>query len=391
MEHLRRTFASLDAARSLPREIDRKFADHFTMWLEVINQPYFKPIITATHRLNKLINILLANPYVDVKAQGLTLVDLGTGQPPYTTVDLAERLPNASVHGFDLYVPAYMVLRQNGAYALFDLDENLVAAHAPELRLLNSMVVFWRETKDEFTEILRRSKPLIPPGKAYYTYRDGSEIIINPSRRLKEACSNPNLYFHTNEPGSFDLSLIEDGAVDVLWSFNCLLHYGADVRIEAVKTLAAKLRPGAIFMEGYTSPSGQNAVYNIWQRDGERLVMREFGFSVENLRYPLWPLHEDDPQVEMMNGFIGSIKSDVELRRAIECDLASTGSVAAETLSEILEHLSERGYSARIKNAGFVVIDCEAVTSDQRFPVLHLAQQSTQPGDCEKVLEPVAV
>jgi hypothetical protein len=42
----------------------------------------------------------------------------------------------------------------------------------------------------------------------------------------------------------------------------------------------------------------------VWKRSGDALVLREFGFTLTNLHYPLWPLYERDPQIEMLNSFV---------------------------------------------------------------------------------------
>ena len=114
-DHFRRVFASLRDARALPSHADAKFARHFGSWLEVINQPYFKPIITSPHRLDRLIDVLERNEYVPLADRSVAIVDLGTGHPPYTTANLAERLPRAAVHGFDLYAPSSDFYRSNPA------------------------------------------------------------------------------------------------------------------------------------------------------------------------------------------------------------------------------------------------------------------------------------
>ncbi len=368
-EHFRRTFESLRASCSLPDKIDHKFAEHFTMWLEVINQPYFKPIITAPRRLGQLTGVLVSNRYLDVTRRRLRVVDLGTGQPPYTTIDLANSLPQACIDGFDLYTPSCMVLQPNGAYALFDETGRLAGVHAPELRVLHGMVTDWRQTLLQFQETLNKSQDETAPGKDYVMHRDGAVMIWNPTERLRKVCRNQNLRFHVNRAAGFDLAGVEDSSVDVLWSFNCLLHYSVQVRAAALQRLSRKVRPGGIVMEGYTSPDGGHAVFSLWRREERSLRLAEFGFSTPNFQYPLWPLHGRDPQVEMLNHFVGLVKANQPLRMAIQYDLTAGGSLSPETVQAIVTYLGSQGYQTRAEAPRFIVVECNRVWPAQTIPV----------------------
>jgi len=319
--HLSRTFASLSAAGRMPAHVDERFARHFAMWLEVINQPYFKPIITSPGRLNRLMEVFAAA--ASYQGDGL-LVDFGTGQPPYTTMDLADRFPHADIHGIDLYEPTALVRRADGSYVLFEGDR-LAAAHAPRVETLHHMVMNWAATERTFESLLRHSN-------------GDAEVIHHPGRALKQ---KRRVTFHKGEIGFFGLPSFDGIAPGAIWSFNCLLHYPLNVRLEALRSWIPRLAPGAFVMEGYTSPSGAHAVYCLWQLLDRSLQLQEFGFTPNNFHYPLWPLHERDPQVEIMNAFI------------------SRGGPECQNVEEAIALVESLGYACHSRN-GLVAIAGES-------------------------------
>src|SRR5208337_1890050 len=146
----------------------------------------------------------------------------------------------------------------------------------------------WAATERTFKSLLRHSNA-------------DAEVIHHPGRALRQ---ERRVTFHKGEIGFFGLPSFDSIAPGAIWSFNCLLHYPLNVRLEALRSWIPRLAPGAFVMEGYTSPSGAHAVYCLWQLLDRSLQLQEFGFTPNNFHYPLWPLHERDPQVEIMNAFI---------------------------------------------------------------------------------------
>ncbi|HSR50997.1 MAG TPA: hypothetical protein VLV83_09210 [Acidobacteriota bacterium] len=357
LDHLRRTFACLENCFALPAQIDTAFIEHFVMWLEVINQPYFKPVISGASRLQGLLRILLDNRHMEVRERELKVVDFGTGHPPYTTVELADALGRAEVHGIDLYEPSYMVLRPDGAFALFDDEKRLRAVQASNLRLLHRLVLDWDNTRRQFARPIQELNGHRPSPRQGMHYRRGCFAVPRPTQMLREACGNPNLRFHVNQRGGFDLPAEAPDRIDLLWSFNCLLHYSLESRLKAMSQLGRRLAKGGLMMEGYTSPTGKHAVYSIWQRRGNRLLLQEFGLSLTNLKQPLWPLHEEDPQVEAMQEIVGRAKSRSAFRRQVASEATPKGAVSRATARAMLDLLMEDGYSARLSGDDFVVID----------------------------------
>lgn len=329
--HLSRTFASLADAGRLPAYLDERFALHFATWLEVINQRYFKPIITSPGRLNALMEVFASA--TNWSGDDL-LVDFGTGQPPYTTMDLADRFPNAHIYGIDLYEPTSLVRRADGSYVLFEGD-HLVAAHAPDVHILHRMVLNWAATERTFKAWLRH-----PGGNA--------EVIHHPARAM---LNQRRVTLHKGHIGYFGLPEFDGCAPQAIWSFNCLLHYSLNARLQALRGWIPRLPEGGFVMEGYTSPPGDHAVYCLWQLRDRCLYLQEFGFSPNNFRYPLWPLHERDPQVEMLNAFV------------------SRGGHECRSLPAAIQLVERLGYTC-ISRAGMVAIAGESFARFGEHPVI---------------------
>lgn len=347
LENLSRVFDHLDRCGALPRSAETVFVRHFGMWLEIVNHARFIPIITAPGRLDALGSLLQRRLRGGRKRDGMVIVDVGTGQPPYTTVDLAARFSGSMVHGFDLYRAQAIVWRPDGAYAVFDERGELRGVHCRVPERLHAMVLAWEDTCAEFEgrrEVLQRL------GDA-----EGWRLTDRPIARLLEGAREPNVQLHSVEPGDFSLAPIADESVDVIWSFNCLLHY-PDSRDAELARVARRCRVGGVVMEGYTSPSGGHAVYQVWERAAEALVPAEFGWSLTNLRRPLWPLAGHDPQVARLAKLLAWAKQDPMLSEYTKAPKGTMelGPEVARRLGLLFER---RGLPTKIVDGQFVTHD----------------------------------
>lgn len=353
LAHLRRVFVYLHRCRALPAVAGPTFARHFTMWLEIINHGRFIPIITARGRLDALAS-LLASRLGDA-GRPLQVADVGTGQPPFTTVELAARLVGARVHGFDLYLADALVQRPDGAYAVFDGAGALRAVHCSDPARLHALLLDWSHHAAEFTAAYSRLRDGAGPGEVARG-RDGWELMAQPAQALLRAAGRPDVQLHAVAPGDFLLAAVPEDSLDAVWSFNCLLHYSPAPRRAAMATMARRLRPGGLIMEGYTSPSGAHAIYQVWRREGSQLAPIEFGWTTSNLRYPLWPLHDDDPQTELLARILGHLGRDRALVDCVEAAAARSAPLAPEGLARIAGRLHHRELPARIAGR-FVIHD----------------------------------
>jgi len=350
VDHLSRIFTFLARAKSLPDPLDAATARHFAMWLEVVGHDRFFPIITATGRLSNLMPLFVQNNFVSLTGSGVRIADVGTGQPPYTTVELCTHLPYARVHGFDLYSAGFLLEGPGGQYAVFDTDGALSAVHAGDVTLLHHMVLRWPETAkalaETFARLRRRSDGAPVIG-------EGWTLVPDPVRQMINTAGDPLLQFHVVSSGNFGLAPLEPRTLDAIWSFNCLLHYPPEARRRALAKMARVCRDGGIVFEGYTSPSGAHAVFQTWLRKGMRLTPVEFGWSLQNLRCPLWPLRHDDPQLDILAPILAQAKGQL----ATIPGKGDFNSINAEYKQALLAALGPWGSSARFATDAIVVHD----------------------------------
>ena len=344
LHHLHRTLSYLAQAESLPLPFEPHIARHFCRWLCVINQPWFFPIITAPNRLRLAIGLLdelgLNEPSV--------VADVGTGQPPYTPLDLARSLPAAEVHGFDLYRAAWLVQEQDGSYGVFSEDFELRAIHADSVERLAEMCADYETTRRRFSAAL--TAPM-----------EGQRIVREPVLSELPEDLAERIHLHKVSRGDFNLSALEDQPVDLIWSFNCLLHYPAADRSRHLAVMARRLAPGGVVLEGYCSPSGKHMVLQQWRLETNELRCCRASFTAANLEYPLWPLHDDDPQVLWLGKLIGGIKRAHP--QLLELPVAQRAEIATSQLSE---------YGIDVDQSGPWILASPKTSSDA-FPPIPLS------------------
>ena len=350
VDDLARVFDHLRRCRALPRRLDLGFTRHFIMWLEIINHALFIPIITAPRRLDALASLLAARLPETIDRGQLTIVDVGTGQPPYTTIELASRFAPAIVHGFDLYQAHALIRRPDGAYAVFDSCGSLRGCHSEIPVQLHEMILNWSATRSTFEERLAVLEIKARDGVAN---DKGWTFVEHPGRALIEAAGRPAVHFHCVEIGNFQLTPLEDASVDVVWSFNCLLHYPL-VRRAALASLARCCRIGGLVMEGYTSPTGGHAVYQLWRREKVKLVPVEFGWTLSNLRRPLWPLVGHDPQIDLLAEILSEVKNDPVIAAYSR---SATTYFDQRFIERLIAYLNAHGRPTTIFNRHFIVHD----------------------------------
>lgn len=363
-EKLAMALDSLKKASSLPVSVDQDFIIHIVTWLEIINQEYFVPVITHRHRLDKIIDTLTKNPYVDLKREGSAILDVGTGYLPKITAMLANRFDKCNVFGIDIIFADYFVNDLHGTGIVFDKDGKLLALHSDNAMRLHRMIVDFEHTNERFSDLFKRLKAKLPKNKFYYKDLTMGEIFSDPVIRLKEdRVKNQkrldNLHFIRNVAKGFDISSLIFERFDAIWTWNALIHFDRDTRINALFEFKKVLKPKGIIIEGYASPSGNTAIYALWQEDKGDLVMREFVFSSQNLKYPLWDMKDEDYLVGLLGKFISLIKSDEQLQQRLKPNypqISSSISTRAGLLELIIKKIKEAGYIAELNKQHNLVI-----------------------------------
>jgi hypothetical protein len=341
LAHFYSVFSSLELSLSLPTKLDVRTAKHFAMWLEVINHGYFTPIITSPGRLRGVARLLVALPQVASAAPLNRIADVGTGHPAYTSLDLATQFANSTVYGFDLYEARYLLRREDGAFGIFDIDGSLRAIQASDLECLHKLILDWTNTRTIFSSCLEK---LISVSSNEAEYGSKGWVLQSwPSQELLRAANNDRIKLYTVNAGDFRLEVLPQASLDLTWTFNCLLHYPQEFRNTALRMLAARCRDGGFIFEGYTSPSGKHAIFQLWQRQVAQLRPLVFGWTSSNLRYPLWPLHTEDPQVKILARLLRWTKMDTVVGPIIKREMDSCGVLSSETVKKLTLRFTESG------------------------------------------------
>jgi SAM-dependent methyltransferase len=250
-------------------------------------------------------------------APGATLVDIGCGFPPLTTVDSANRLSGWKVIGSDPGFGRYLVHDARGDYACFDDDGRLRYFQPGALDPAR-----WGElygdpaaTRRRFETLLEELRPRLPPDHDALAVAEGggARLVQNPCRQYEQ----DNLSFV--RAGLDDLTVT---GADVVRCFNVLVYFDRAFRERALADVGRLLRPGGLCIVGFDWVMTSAARYTVYQRDDSGLTPKEFAFSVDNLR-PLevvswFTLHGDDFDAGLMAHLVGTVRADERFRRELD-------------------------------------------------------------------------
>jgi len=362
---LRMALDSLKNANSLPEsgstdEYFQDFITHIVIWLEIINQKYFVPVITSRHRLDAIIDTLAKSPYVNLHREGSSIIDVGTGYLPKITAMLAGRFSECRVVGTDIVFADCYVEDLHGTQIVFDNSGKIVALNSDNTIRFNRMIVDFEHTNEKFSDLFERLKGKLTGNKLYHRDRTIGSIRAKPILEFKKHYKN--LSFVRNVEKSFDISSFIVERFDVIWTWNVLLHFDKDTNINALSDLKKSLKPKGIIIEGYASPSGKTVAYVVWQEDKGDLVMREFVFSSQNVQYPLWDMKDRGHIVGLLGKFVSLVKIDKinlpqKIRRPKFPSLVAPGLADTKLLDIYEDKIRKAGYAVKVNQVGHLVIE----------------------------------
>jgi hypothetical protein len=258
------------------------------------------PPITLAGRHKTTDRYIVQNPWLDTKRSG-TILDLGCGLPPDTTVELASSLPHWSVLGADPSLPVHVLYDNNENYASFDEHGSAYYFQpaVPTVENWNELLEDSGATRDRFERLLQES--LTSANQATV----GTRLIPNPVRDYEKR----NLSFLRGGIGKLDIE-----PVDIIRCFNVLYYFDNDFRQQALCWFKENLRDGGLLLIGGDWALSTEARYYTYQKINDRLRAREFAFSIDNL-CPLgimtwYTNHDDDEEVGFLSELLGIIRSD---------------------------------------------------------------------------------
>ena len=147
------------------------------------------PPITVAGRHRKVDQYITNNPWLSVKESG-TLLDLGCGFPPLTTLETADHLPGWKICGVDPLLPAYLVYDSNGNYATFDEQQHAQYFQpvVPSLKAHIALLSDAESTRSRFEallQVLLGGEPVDKQCSLSPIEKDGARLLIDPVRQYE--------------------------------------------------------------------------------------------------------------------------------------------------------------------------------------------------------------
>ena len=216
-----------------------------------------------------------------------SMLDIGCGFPPHTTVEISNRYPDWKVTGADPSLPVYLVYDADGNYCTFDSDKNAVYFQpaVPSVENWNELLSDAASTRDQFTRLL---ESLLDENREYGD-DEFPRLRIDPVHRH----STSNLSFMNGGIGQVQVE-----PVDVIRCFNVLFYFDDIFRQRALNWFTDQLHEDGLIVLGSNWALSTESRYYVYQKDAGRLKLREFAFSIDNFN-PIgivtwYTNHQDD-------------------------------------------------------------------------------------------------
>ena len=269
------------------------------------------PPITFAKRHIMVEEYMEKNKWNPLKS-GDTVLDMGCGFPPLTSIDLAGHFPQVNFIGADPSFGKYTVTDQEGNYACVLEDGNLKYLQPANISSSQWNDVFddLDATKKKFLELFHELKKYLPEQEDPVTFDEyqlnGKTIVRNPLRKY----SSFNLRFEEKGIGNDDLP----ADLDMIRCMNVLLYFDPAFRQETLKWASRHLRDGGLFICGLNYSHSINSRLSLYQKQKGEMQLREFIFSIENIRpyemVTFFAFRDDDFEQNQLLEHIALIRND---------------------------------------------------------------------------------
>ena len=318
-----------------------------------------------------------------LSSNGKSMLDIGCGFPPFTTIETANALEEWNITGADPSLPVYLVYDAEGNYATFDENKAVVYFQPamPSIENWNHLLSNSTATKKHFENLLDEllNQPI----------KDGlPRLELNP---IKNHETN-RLLFISGGIGQIDIQ-----PQDVIRCFNVLYYFENSFQQNALQWFAQKTNEGGIVIVGGDWAVSTECYYNVYKKENNRLVNKEFVFGIDCLCpfgiVTWYCLHNDDQQKADLVKYTGIIRKDKSFMEAFYtfhdaqrakynlCARDSDGyygiadpllqpqelwTMAAKTLAELnkagfnqkaADVLSKAGFKTRINEVGHIAVE----------------------------------
>ena len=199
-------------------------------------------------RLDAFIKKYLEDNGLDV---GGTVVDIGVGYPPVTTLKMAQTLEKSNVIGVDINIPVYVVeFAKNYAdtYMAFFNEKNeiifIMARHGATYSYSEITEKAHKiEREKAVKEALKVRDELMTVAGGQDIEEGGQKIVFDPVRKFGEGQSNLSFV-----RGGFELPI--QGQADVVRSTNVFMYYSPEEAQDAVRSIGLKIKENGILIVG---------------------------------------------------------------------------------------------------------------------------------------------
>ncbi len=256
------------------------------------------PPITVMGRHAVIDQYIKSNPWRS--SNGKSMLDIGCGFPPYTTIETATFFPDWHITGADPSLPVYLVQDEEGNYAT--LDENKSSVYfqpaIPTVENWNSLLKDPAATKKRFEDLL---VDLLSKSNG----ESHPDLEHNPIKNYEQE----NLSFIKGGIGQIAIE-----PKDVIRCFNVLYYFDDKFLENALTWFAKNTRDGGIVIVGGDWAASTESYYNVYKKVGEELVNKEFAFSLDCVCpfgiVTWYTNHNDDRQKAELVNYVRIIRED---------------------------------------------------------------------------------
>lgn len=232
---------------------------------------------------------------------GKSMLDIGCGFPPFTTIESAEYLTGWHVTGADPSLPAYLIYDEEGNYATLDDNKETVYFQPamPTPDNWNKLLSDATATKTGFEHLLLE----------LLTQSNNEEGFPRLERNPIKSYETERLSFIKGGIGQIDIE-----PKDVIRCFNVLYYFDHSFLVNALKWFAKNTREGGIVLIGGDWAHSTECYYHIYKKSGDRLIEKEFAFSIDCICpfgiVTWYTLHDDNHQKDELVRYIKIIRED---------------------------------------------------------------------------------
>ena len=235
-----------------------------------------------------------------ISSTGKTMLDIGCGFPPFTTIEAADYLSDWNITGADPSMPDYLIYDVEGNYATLDENKSTVYFQPamPSIENWNKLLNDSAATKKGFEHLL--DELLDQPATEGFP-----RLELNPVKSYE----TERLRFIKGGIGQINIT-----PKDVIRCFNVLYYFDDKFMENALHWFAENTREGGIVLIGGDWAASTECYYTIYKKTGNQLVYKEFAFSIDCICpfgiVTWYAMHDDDRQKAELVRYIRIIRSD---------------------------------------------------------------------------------